>query len=46
MDALAAMGHTMVEASEGLSCVQGIEKTNDDLSAYSDERKFGRAAEF
>ncbi|XP_005112137.2 glutathione hydrolase 1 [Aplysia californica] len=40
------MGHTMVRAVEGLSCVQGIDKTNDDLAAFSDPRKYGQAAEY
>ena len=46
VDELTNMGHTMVESVEGLSTVQAIEKTNDDLLPVSDPRSFGDAAEY
>nr|KAG5701518.1 hypothetical protein BaRGS_000914 [Batillaria attramentaria] len=45
-EGLADMGQKMVPATEGLCTVQGIMKINDNIEAYSDWRKYGRAALF
>lgn len=39
-------GQNMNPVDEGLSTVQGVMKVNDAVEAYSDWRKFGKAAEF
>ncbi|KAK7489419.1 hypothetical protein BaRGS_00019363 [Batillaria attramentaria] len=46
LQGLADMGQKMVPATEGLCTVQGIMKINDNIEAYSDWRKYGRAALF
>ncbi|KAK7091895.1 glutathione hydrolase 1 proenzyme-like [Littorina saxatilis] len=46
VQALKQKNQTMVKVTEGLSCVQAVMKINDDVQAYSDWRKGGRAATF
>lgn len=43
---LKSFGQNMVPVSEGTSTVQGIMKINDNIDAYSDWRKYGKAAVF
>ncbi|BFZ21245.1 hypothetical protein BsWGS_24284 [Bradybaena similaris] len=45
---LKSYGHNVVlwNVTEGSSMVMGIEKTNDDIHAYSDLRKFGTGAQY